>query len=172
MCFFTNCFTVLLFYFFNIISWCFWRCFLKFGKSVALIVCMVWMLSSWRSISLARPLSRHGSGILHWFYWNNTRRSWWAPTPSDRWNSPPSKRKAVTKDRRQDEELAAVLGRTEIMIMVLIFHQSSGLSQCGPSSLRHVEASRVQHQWCAEHHHRAAAPATWAALYRTCCKHL
>ena len=49
-----------------------------------------------------------------------------APTPSDPLNSPPCKRKAVARDRRQDEELAAVLGKTEIMD--LNFHQCSGLS--------------------------------------------
>ena len=36
-------------------------------------------------------------------------------------------RKANAHDKRQDEELAAVLSKTEIM--VLNFHQSSGLSQ-------------------------------------------
>jgi hypothetical protein len=49
-----------------------------------------------------------------------------APTPNDPLNSPPCKRKADAHDRRQDEALAAVLTKTEIMI--LIFHQRTGLS--------------------------------------------
>ena len=50
-----------------------------------------------------------------------------AATPSDPFKGPSCKRKASAHDRRQDEELATVLGKTKVM--VLKFYQSSDLSQ-------------------------------------------
>ena len=67
-----------------------------------------------------------------------------APTPSEALNSPPRKRNADAHDRRQDDELAAVLSKAEIK--VLNYHQSSGLSrrrgQALLDMLRHLD-SRV-----------------------------
>ena len=50
-----------------------------------------------------------------------------APKPDDPLISPPCKRKADANDLQRDKVLAAVLSKTEIM--VLRFTQSGGLSQ-------------------------------------------
>ena len=50
-----------------------------------------------------------------------------APKPSDPLRRPPAKRKAEVAEVHRDRELAAVLSKTEIM--VLNFYQGSRLSQ-------------------------------------------
>ena len=68
-----------------------------------------------------------------------------AAKPSDPVLSPPAKRKADASERVRDTELAAVLSKTEIMI--LNFHQSGNseaLAKAGSGAFKHGETSTVQ----------------------------
>ena len=80
------------------------------------------MLNSWRS-TIWHDL-RLGTDPEHCadFIETTLEEADGAPTPSDPLNSPPSKRKAVAQDRRQDEDLAAaVFSKTEIMVLKFQF---------------------------------------------------
>jgi hypothetical protein len=87
-----------------------------------------------------------------------------APKPTDVFRSPPGKRKAgACDDIQSDANLAAVLNKTELM--VLNFHQHCGFSQLWGQALmdmvRHLEFKPEILQPESERHHHQLVWSQW-----------